>query len=59
MSKYAEILGHEPTAATVALIDKINAYIERTHAEHPEIPIDVLWTDLKHDLEAAINRAEG
>lgn len=56
MSKYAEILSHEPIAA---LIDKISAYIKRTHAKYPEIPIDVLWEDLKHDIEAAINQAEG
>lgn len=54
MSKYADILGHEPTAATVALVGKISAYLERIHAERPEIPVDILWSDLKRDLEAII-----
>lgn len=60
MSEYAKILGHEPTTATVALIHRIDNYIERTHAAHPEIPVNILWDDLQSDLEAIIQqRAEG
>jgi hypothetical protein len=60
MSKYPEISKSTPTAAAAALVDKIIAYLDRTHADHPEIPINVLWADLKRDIEAATNnQAEG
>lgn len=55
MSKHPEISESTPTAAAAALVDKIIAYLDRTHADHPEIPINVLWADLKRDIEAATN----
>lgn len=57
---YTEVLGHAPTAATVAILDKLTAYVERKTAEHPEIPESVYWDDIYEILTAEIvKRAEG
>lgn len=51
---YAEVLNHEPTAATVAVLEKITAHVERVHAEHPNIPEHVIWDHVLHAVENAI-----
>ena len=57
---YAEVLNHEPTAATVAMLDKLNEYVQQRTAEHPEIPESVYWDDICEILTAEIDkRAEG
>lgn len=52
---YTEILNHEPTAATVRVLDKITAHVERVHAEHPNIPEHVIWDHVERAVEHAIN----
>lgn len=57
---YTEVLGHAPTAATVAILDKLTEYVNRKHAEHPDIPESVYWDDISDILTAEIEqRAEG
>ena len=56
---YTEVLGHAPTAATIALLDKLTAYVEQKHAQHPDIPESVYWDDILDILTNAIKQAEG
>ena len=57
---YTEVLGHAPTAATVAILDKLTEYVNRKHAEHPDIPESLYWQDIYAILTAEINKkAEG
>ena len=51
---YASILGHEPTEAVVAILTKLDNYVERKVQEHPEIPAAVWWDDVREVLEAVL-----
>lgn len=58
---YTAILGHEPSPATRAIIERLNEYVERKHREQPEIPVESWWAAIEAELTDLINkdRAEG
>lgn len=48
------------TPAAQAIIDRLNEYVERKHAEHPDIPRERYWAALEAELKDIIkNRTEG
>ena len=56
---YAEVIGHDVTPATAAILDKLTEYVNRQHAQHPEIPESVFWDDIQVILTERIEQAEG
>lgn len=51
---YAEILGHEPSPATIAIIERLSEYVDREHNAHPDIPRESYWAALQAELKAMI-----
>lgn len=60
---YIDILGHEPSPAVRALIERLEKYVERKCREHPEIPRASWWAAIEAELIDLIDddkdRAEG
>lgn len=54
---YSEIIGHEITPAAAAVLDKITAHVERTHAAHPEIPVTAIWDKVIDAVQRAIDES--
>ena len=58
---YTAILGHEPSPATRAIIERLEKYVERKCREQPEIPRASWWAAIEAELIDLIDkdRAEG